>query len=389
MRILLIHNTLNDSTSISGVLREYVNHARVWREAGHEVDFLVARAAFKQLRELAPDCACISSDNIFDATGRLGQSWRYFPAYAWRCLMAHVIRFKNKPDVVYATCPFVVETYCARVVAWRLGVPWVMKIQHVLGVQAKRVGFINRMMLWGERKSAKWINREAAHVFCLSPSVAKDYEVLEKSLGLKPVKPMVVGSSIDLKQFDILDEDDKTHDVVFLGRIHELKGVYDLSRVWGLVREKRPEARLVVIGEGPHRAAVQKQFANIGLKDGVEFTGSIPDKQKNLLLAQARVGLSLSSEEGWGLAVNEYLACGLPVVAYDLPVFQEVFPNCLENVPLGDWKKAADQILELLNNPVLRQNRGHAGREFIQRYDYREMAREELATLESVCGYGD
>ena len=101
------------------------------------------------------------------------------------------------------------------------------------------------------------------------------------------------------------------------------------------------------------------------------------------------MGLSLSSEEGWGLAVNEYLACGLPVVAYDLPVFQEVFPNCLENVPLGDWQKAANQILELLNNPVLRQDRGHAGREFIQRYDYREMAREELATLESVCGYGD
>ena len=68
MRILLIHNTLNDSTSISGVLREYVNHARVWREAGHEVDFLVARAAFKRLRELAPDCGCISSDNIFDAS---------------------------------------------------------------------------------------------------------------------------------------------------------------------------------------------------------------------------------------------------------------------------------------------------------------------------------
>ena len=45
MRILLVHNTLNDSVSISGVLREYVNMARVWVAEGHTVDFLTGRGA--------------------------------------------------------------------------------------------------------------------------------------------------------------------------------------------------------------------------------------------------------------------------------------------------------------------------------------------------------
>ena len=386
MRILLIHNTLNDSASISGVLREYVNLARAWREAGHEVSFLAARTAFKQLRELAPGCGRISSDNIFDATGRLHQPWRNFPAYAWRCLSAHVTRFKNRPDVVYATCPFVVEAYCARVVARRLGVPWVMKIQHVLGTQANRAGFLNRLLLWGERKSTQWTNREAARVFCLSPPVARDYAKLEESLGMRPVDPVVIGSSIDLGQFQVLKEEEKTHDVVFLGRMHELKGVFDLPRVWGAVLKERPEARLVVIGEGPHRNAVEAEFAATGLADNVEFTGGISETKKNSLLARSRVGLSLSSEEGWGLAVNEYLACGLPVVAYDLPVFREVFPDCLENVPLGDWQIVADEIVTLLKDGSRRLERGQAGRDFVQHYDYREMAREELAVLESVCG---
>ena len=386
MRILLVHNTLNDSASISGVLREYANLARAWQEDGHAVDFLAARVGFKQLRALAPGSGLVSSDNCFDATGRLHQSWRNFPAYAWRCMTARMTRFKEKPDVVYATCPFVVEAYCARVLARRLGVPWVMKVQHVLGAQANRTGFLNRLLLWGERKSTQWTNREAARVLCLSPPVARDYAKLEESLGLRPVDPVVVGSSIDLGQFQVLKEEEKTHDVVFLGRMHELKGVFDLPRVWGAVLKERPEARLVVIGEGPHRKVVEAEFAAAGLADNVEFTGGIPEKQKNDLLARARVGLSLSSEEGWGLAVNEYLACSLPVVAYDLPVFREVFPNCLEDVPQGDWEKAASKIVSLLKDANRCRERGQAGREFVQRYDYREMAREELAVLESVCG---
>ena len=103
--------------------------------------------------------------------------------------------------MVYATCPMVVEVYCARVLARRLGVPWVVKIQHVLGAQAQRTGLVNRLLLWGERKSARWVNRGAAQVFCLSPPVAADYRALEERLGLNPVELLTVGSAIELDQF--------------------------------------------------------------------------------------------------------------------------------------------------------------------------------------------
>jgi len=85
------------------------------------------------------------------------------------------------------------------------------------------------------------------------------------------------------------------------------------------------------------------------------------------------------------LAVNEYLACGLPVVAYDLPVFREVFPDLLDSVPLGDLPAASQAILELLDDPKARQLQGQIGREYVQRYDYREMALKELEYLKSLC----
>ena len=381
MRILLVHNTLNDSVSISGVLREYVNMARVWVAEGHTVDFLTGRVAQAQLRDLAPECGRLSSDDFFDATAQLHQTWRHFPAYAWRCLSA-LRRPQTGYDVVYATCPFVVETFCARVIARRLGVPWGVKIQHVLGAQTQRLGFINRLLLWGEKKSARWASTEAAFVYCLSPVVARDYLALEKRLGLTPRDTLTVGSSIDLDQFKLLPDSQKKHDVVFLGRLHELKGVFDLPEVWAQVKAARPTATLKVIGEGPHRTAVMEQFAVRKLMAGVEFTGAIGEADKNRLLAEARLGLSLSSEEGWGLAVNEYLASELPVVAYDLPVFREVFPEVLYSVPLKDKRAAAQAILHLLDNRTDRMTLGRQGRELVQRYDYRAMAREELRHLQ-------
>ena len=384
MRILLIHNTLNDSVSISGVLREYVNMANVWVKEGHQVDFLSGRVAHKQLRALAPECGLLSSDDYFDATAHMGQSWRHFPAYAWRCISA--LRMPTEGyDIIYATCPFVVETYCARKIARRLGVPWVVKIQHVLSAQTQRTGLINRLLLWGETKSAKWANQESEKIFCLSPTVSRDYKALEEQLGLKISDAETIGSSIDLDQFSVLPETEKKYDVVFLGRIHSLKGVFDLPDVWSQVRGSCPEATLKVIGEGPHRGAVMDRFRERGLMDGVRFTGAIPETEKNRILSEARVGLSLSSEEGWGLAVNEYLACGLPVVAYDLPVFREVFPDLLDSVPLGDLPAASQAILELLDDPKARQLQGQIGREYVRRYDFREMALKELEYLKSLC----
>ena len=154
-----------------------------------------------------------------------------------------------------------------------------VKIQHVLGAQTQRTGFINRLLLWGEKERAMGVS-EAAFVYCLSPVVARDYRALEERLGLTPSDTRTVGSSIDLDQFRSLPESEKKHDVVFLGRLHELKGVFDLPEVWAQVKTARPAATLKVIGEGPHRTAVMDRFAARNLMDGVEFTGGIGEEDK-------------------------------------------------------------------------------------------------------------
>ncbi|MHB8523330.1 MAG: glycosyltransferase family 4 protein [Limisphaerales bacterium] len=384
MRILIIHNTLNDSTSVSGVLKHYAFMAEEWNAAGHPTDFLVAEAGMPQLRQLAPHATLLSSDGFFNATGHLYQTWRYFPAYAWRMATAHWLRLPQRYDVVYASGQFIVEVYAAFVLAWRLKAKTAVKIQHVLDSQSKRQGLINRLFLWAEHLSVRWINRRARRVLCLTQVVARDYQNLERKLGLSPVEMHVVGCGVDLRSLAEARDRPKEFDVVFLGRMHEQKGVFDLPYVWQQVVARRPNARLLVIGEGAHRRRAEQRFAELGLSHSVTFTGGIPEPQKNELLARSRLGLSLSYEEGWGLSVTEYLATGLPVVAYALPVFEEIFPGQLVLVPPGDRAAAAVRIVELLADEARQRRLGEQGRAFARRYDYRAIAPLELAVLQSA-----
>lgn len=385
MRILIVHNTLNDSKSLSGALRHFLFMANEWTAAGHQTDFLAARAGFPQIGSLSPKATLVSSDNIFDATKYLEKTWRYFPAYGYRMLTSHLTRLPAKYDLVLASTQLIVEVYPAMIIARRQNARFVAKVHHVLAAQQKRTGFFDRLFLWSERKTTRWMNKQADLVICGTKFVERDYHEFEKKLGLtNPVKTRAIGYGVDLAAMPLAWDHPHEYDVVHLGRMHEHKGVFDMPYVWKEVVAKKPKAKLLVIGEGPHRSRTEAMFAELGLSGNVSFTGGIPEKEKNDLLCRSRIGLSLSFEEGWGLSINEFLAAGLPVVAYGLPIFDSVFPNQLINVPVSDKAAAAEAIVGLLDNPARQKELGLQGRAFVQRYDFRNVAREELRALEEL-----
>ena len=384
MNILVVHNSLMDSTSISGVLKHYAYMANEWIRLGHQTDFLVAAAGFPQFQALAPEAGLVSSDDLFDATKHLSKTWRYFPAYAWRCWTTHTVPLPRQYDIIYASGQFIVDVYCAQAMALRNHCPWVAKVQHVLASQSKRGGFINSLFLKTEKLTAEWMHRDAAQVMCLSETVQKDYRSLETSLGIGPTDTIQVGCGIDVAELINTPPAEKQYDVAFMGRMHEQKGVFDLPAYWESVLAAKPDARMVVIGEGPHRRAMQAIFKERGIAGSVTFTGGITEERKNDLMRASRTGLSLSFEEGWGLSITEFLAMEMPVVAYALPVFEQVFPTHLELVSRGNPGAAATETLALLNDPKRMKKRGMNGSRFVQRYDYRQIARAELAVLETA-----
>jgi phosphatidylinositol alpha-mannosyltransferase len=126
-------------------------------------------------------------------------------------------------------------------------------------------------------------------------------------------------------------------------------------------------------------------FNDRGLGALVTFAGAVPEAEKNKLLAHCRVGISASHEEGWGLSINEFMAASLPVAGFRLPVFDTVFPGQIQLAPLGDSEALAEQTIRLLKDVPLQMELGRKNREFVRRYDYREVAKKELAALKDIC----
>ena len=381
MRILIVHNILNDSTSVNGVLRHFTTVANEWTAQGHPTDFLLAKAGWPQVRQLSPNSRLFSSDSFFNATAHLGQSWRNFPAYAYRLVSAHWNRLTDPYDIVYSSTPAIFDVYPSLVLSRRKRARFAVKLHHILYAQPGRGGFLDNLYLWTERMSTRLTNRKADCVVCSTDIVARDYHRLEAAIGLHPRKTHQIAYGLDMEKIKPRWDQPKIFDAVSLGRMHEHKGVFELPEVWHEVVRHLPSARLLVIGEGPHRQRTADMFAQRGLQHTVQFTGGVSETQKNEYLTQARIGISLSYEEGWGLSITEFLAAGLPVIAYELPVYALAFPGHVDLVPPKSPVPMARKIVELLKAPEVQLTRGREGRRFVERYDYRKIAAAELQAI--------
>jgi glycosyltransferase involved in cell wall biosynthesis len=173
----------------------------------------------------------------------------------------------------------------------------------------------------------------------------------------------------------------KSFDACFLGRFTKSKGVFDLVQIWKKVGETKNRAKLVIIGDGPERQHANELVLKEGLKNNLTLPGFLSGERKYELLQSSRVFVFPSYQESWGIAVAEAMVCGLPVVAYSLPVYKEVFEDKLVTVPLGDVDSMAKQVIFLLENPEVARKIGEEGREFVKKYDWNHVAEQELSAI--------
>lgn len=103
--------------------------------------------------------------------------------------------------------------------------------------------------------------------------------------------------------------------VVALGRLVALKRFGDLVEAFARLAPDYPELELDIVGEGPERSRLEAQAAASGAAGRIRFPGRVADPFP--ALAGARVFVSASEVEGFGIAIVEALAAGLPVVASD------------------------------------------------------------------------
>jgi glycosyltransferase involved in cell wall biosynthesis len=140
--------------------------------------------------------------------------------------------------------------------------------------------------------------------------------------------------------------------VGMVGRLDRIKDQKTLLTAFKEVRRHRPDARLWLIGDGDLRAALEQHAREIGVDESAVFWGARKDVG-DLLGRIDMFAFSTTRNEGFGIALAEAMAVGLPIVASDVAACREVLAGglCGLLVPPEDPAAFATAILDMLADP--------------------------------------
>ncbi len=161
------------------------------------------------------------------------------------------------------------------------------------------------------------------------------------------------------------------------GRIVEDKGFDVAIDAFAQLVRARPDARLVIAGDGPERTALAERAASLGLTGQVELPGWVSPGGVHEFVRRASVVLVPSRLEGFGLVALEAALMARPVIASDVGGLPEVVEDGHTGilVPVDDVPALAAAIERLLVDPVSASRMGSVGRKrALERFSARRHA---------------
>ena len=244
------------------------------------------------------------------------------------------------PDVIEIHTPTV-----AWVAAWaNLNIPSV-HVLHGYGAITRR-GSIKD---WGVRVFDRLAQRRLKANFIVpTPSMAG---VGATHLAVAPSRFTIVPYGVDVLSFQPRRKPmDSTPTIMMLGTLSPNKGQSWGIRAIGAVLKCIPNARLIIVGEGTHRPALESLVKEMGLEGKAKLMGYRKDAFD--LMSTAHVFWHLSESEGLPMVVLEAMAAGLPVVGFDVRGTRDVVVDGETGylVPFGDVEAVAQRTIDLLHD---------------------------------------
>jgi glycosyltransferase involved in cell wall biosynthesis len=167
---------------------------------------------------------------------------------------------------------------------------------------------------------------------------------------------------------------------------HAFKGLPFLLKAIAMLPS---DVHALLVGDGPQRLSFERQARDLGIIDRCHFAGRLP--QERLPEAYRAMDVfsfaSTSKAEAFGLVALEAMACGVPVVASNLPGVRSVVADNVTglHIPHSDANALAEGLRRILDNPSLREGMSRAARErVISRYDWNRHVDELMKVYQDV-----
>lgn len=219
--------------------------------------------------------------------------------------------------------------------------------------------------------------RHASHVIAISEQTKRDIVEL---YGIEPSKVAVTHLAPRPSLGRLAAEPDSAKPVfLYVGNLEPRKDVETVLRALAILRDRRTEAQLVLVGKASaYRQHLEQLSRQLRLDHLVRFAGYVPDEELADFYRGSIALVHPALHEGFGLTPLEAMARGVPVIAADAPALPEVIGDAGLLVPAGSPEAWADAMGRLLDNQSLRVDLRRKGLERSQHFSWERCARETI-----------
>ncbi|USX56142.1 glycosyltransferase [Lentzea sp. HUAS12] len=263
------------------------------------------------------------------------------------------------PDVVHLHSS---KAGLARLVV-RNGVPTIFQ-PHLWSFRVA-TGVLSRACRFWEAQASRWTSL----LLCVSDDELKAGREAEVT-----ARAEVVCNGVDTGRLTPRAKTNDTPTAVCVGRLAHQKGQDLLLEAWPHVLGKVPDAELLIVGDGPMAAQLQARH-----HPHVRWHGHSDAVHTHY--AEADVVVLPSRAEGMALVPLEAMACGRPVVAFDVEGVAQSIGDAGEVVPPGDVKALAQAVALRLADPELAAAEGKRGRQRAETLFDRDRMTDQIVTL--------
>ncbi len=279
---------------------------------------------------------------------------------------------KNAIDFIFTIFhPFHTVPNAAILCAKKLGMPVIVKIDDAVYEKSFGLKSLQRRM---EKVYSSKALQNANNILVPNEATAK---IVSTSYCVKMEKISIVPNGIDLGLFQIKDAK-REKIVVFSGVMYYHRGLDILLDAIPEVIKDIPDAKFVLLGEGPEMKKLQDKVKEMKLDSYVEFKGWV---ERNLIpryLIQASLGigplkLTTVTENALPIKVLEYMAASLPIIARKGTLPKDVLMDNENGYFIDNASDLAKKITKLLNDPNLVKKMGDSSFNMVQRFSWRNI----------------
>ncbi len=249
---------------------------------------------------------------------------------------------KIKPDIVHA------QSLPTSIPAWASKKH--LKIPYVVWGQGSDIYLPGSFI----RMAYKTILKNADAVLALTE------DMKQRMLEISNRDISVVPNGIGLEQFNIKSGEKKkgnSKTIIFVGRLHPVKGVSYLIEAMAIVHRGMADAKLILVGDGTERSRLEKLVEKLDLNGCIQFTGQVQQERIPTMLQQADLFALPSLSESFGIVNLEAMAAGLPIVATNVGGIPDIVVEGVNGYLVNAKRPSeiADRIIMLLWNDKIRE----------------------------------